>query len=251
MAVHQTGADTETGGPARFEKTHWSVILQAARDPRDTCARDALSRLCEAYWEPLYCWVRRQGYPQHDAEDLTQAFFAQLVAKNTLAHVDPAKGTFRSFLLLCMKNFMISEWRKAVAHKRFPGSPVLSFNTAAAENHCSVLPAHNVSPDILYERECACALLEKAISRLRAIYETKGKLDLYTKLSPSLMGERASVPYVEISQEFHTPESTLRLEVKRMHKELGDILKQILLPVAGSHADLKAELRALLRSFAQ
>src|SRR5688572_12309984 len=80
-----------------FLTTRWSMVL-SAQDKGSPASARALESLCKAYWYPLYAYARRQGHSAHDAQDLTQAFFAQLLAKNYLASVAREKGRFRAFL---------------------------------------------------------------------------------------------------------------------------------------------------------
>src|SRR5262249_50523839 len=94
---------------AAFCTTHWTLVLTAAQADDGTAAREALAALCSAYWYPLYAFCRRQGRQPHDAEDLTQGFFARLLEKNGLASVRPEHGRFRSFLLASLKNFLTND----------------------------------------------------------------------------------------------------------------------------------------------
>src|SRR5438552_4429507 len=127
-----TSGDFPSTG-AGFQTTHWTVVLTAAAGDDGTAARDALARLCSAYWYPLYAFCRRQGCPPHDAEDLTQEFFARLLAKHGLASVRPEHGRFRSFLLACLKNFLANERERAQAQRRGGGRPLLSLDGAEAQ----------------------------------------------------------------------------------------------------------------------
>ena len=91
-----------------FVTTRWSVVLAA----KNQDSRQALETLCRAYWYPLYAYVRRDGHTPHDAQDLTQEFFARLVEKDWLRFAGPEHGRFRTFLLVAMKRFLINEWHK-------------------------------------------------------------------------------------------------------------------------------------------
>src|SRR5712691_2575553 len=103
--------------PAVFATTHWSVVLEAGENGSPG-ASEAMGQLCRAYWYPLYAYVRRKGYTSHDAQDLTQEFFARLLARNYLGGADRRKGRFRSFLLGALEHFLAKEWRRAHAQKR-------------------------------------------------------------------------------------------------------------------------------------
>src|SRR5947207_4072241 len=128
-APSQSEGDT---GAREFVTTHWSVVLSAGRDS-SAQASDALAKLCRVYWWPLYAFVRRQGHSPHDAQDLTQEFFARLLEKNYLSAVDPRNGKFRSFLLAALEHFLAHEWRHAHTPKRGGQLPFVS--TAAASTH--------------------------------------------------------------------------------------------------------------------
>src|ERR1017187_2326287 len=88
--------------------THWSVVLAATRSDT-TRAQAALEHLCRIYWYPIYHFVRREGHSTHDAQDLTQEFFARLLEKHWIADADQSRGRFRSFMLLMLKRFLVGE----------------------------------------------------------------------------------------------------------------------------------------------
>jgi RNA polymerase sigma-70 factor (ECF subfamily) len=234
----------------QFPVTHWTLIFQAARTTDDTRHRDALGKFCELYWGPLYNFVRRHGNKPDSAEDLTQGFFAHLLEKNSIASADSAKGSFRSFLLKCLKNFLINDSAKTRAAKRNPGNPMVSFDAAAAETRFNLEPVDYTDPEKLYERECALAVLERAISRLRASYEAAGKLILYEALKPNLIQEDAR-PFREIAEQLHTSECALRSETTRMRKELRKLLVEIIAPTASSPAEVNEEIQALFQALSR
>src|ERR1043166_7589615 len=144
------GETPKTG--AAFGTTHWTLVLTAAKADDGTAAREALAALCSAYWYPLYAFCRRQGRQPHDAEDLTQEFFARLLEKNGLASVRPEHGRFRSFLLACLKNFLANEWERAQAQRRGGGRPLISLNGTDAETRYTLEPADSLTPEMVFER---------------------------------------------------------------------------------------------------
>jgi RNA polymerase sigma-70 factor (ECF subfamily) len=133
VAMSPVEQHTAPGPSGWFATTHWSVVLGAARGTSPQ-ADAALEALCRTYWYPLYAYVRRQGHSAHDAQDLTQAFFERLLAKNFLAHVDRSKGRFRSFLLAALKHFLADERDRASRLKRGGGHTLLSWDEQAAED---------------------------------------------------------------------------------------------------------------------
>ena len=127
-----------------FPTTLWTVVLHAGRN-EPTQVQAALTQLCQAYWYPLYSFVRRRGYSSHDAQDLTQAFFAQLLEKRGLERVDPELGRFRTFLLASLKNFLANDWDRAHARKRGGGQTIVSIDEESAESRYQLEPSHDMT----------------------------------------------------------------------------------------------------------
>src|SRR5262249_38515510 len=152
--------------------THWSVVL-AAGGPQSTVARHALEKLCRVYWYPLYGFVRRRGHGPEDAQDLTQEFFARFLEHESFRQAAQDRGRFRTFLLACLKHFLVSEWRKGQAAKR-RGGPVFSLDHDEAEKRFQTEPADALSPDKIFEKRWAAALLEQVLNRLGGEYARRG-----------------------------------------------------------------------------
>src|ERR1700692_64940 len=128
-----------------FPPTLWTVVLHVGRD-EPARARAALAQLCQAYWYPLYSFMRRRGHSPHDAEDLTQAFFAQLLEKRGLERVNPEQGRFRTFLLASLKNFLANDWDRVHALKRGGGHTIVSLEQDSAESRYRLEPSHDLTP---------------------------------------------------------------------------------------------------------
>ena len=187
-------------------------------------ARQALSVLCEGYWYPIYAFIRRSGKSPHDAEDLTQGFFARLLEKEMLATADPAKGKLRTFLLSCVRNFLADEHDRASAQKR--GAALLSsFDAVQAEERYAIEPVDNVTPDRLFQRRWALALLEQTLETIAAEYAAEGKAELFAALRPFLgFGKGAAKSYEELVTELGVPIGTLKNHVFRMRKRWRKLL---------------------------
>src|SRR6266516_3245587 len=159
-------SDQEFVGPqglrAEFPATHWSVVVTAA-DSAAPGTHEALEQLCRTYWPPIYAFVRRQGHSSHDAQDLTQEFFARLLEKNSLASVDRSKGRFRSFLLASLKHFLANEWDKARAQKRGGGQILIPIDASVAETSYGVDPADCVTAEKIFDRRWALTLLDHVL----------------------------------------------------------------------------------------
>jgi len=187
--------------------------------------REALSRLCQTYWYPLYSYVRRSGHNQEDAQDLTQEFFARLLSRDYLKAADPEKGKFRSFLLIVLKRFMANEWDKAQRQKRGGGKQIVSLDAQDTENRYLCEPIDELSPEKLYDRRCAMTLLEQVMRRLAAEFEGEGKAALFSELRPFLSGDDEGISYSELSQRTGMSEGSLRVAVCRLRQRYREVLR--------------------------
>lgn len=220
------------------------MVLTAGHSD-STHARDALTKLCQTYWQPLYAYVRRQGHSPHDAEDLTQAFFARLLEKKWIGSADREKGRFRSFLLTAMKRFLADEWDKARAQKRGGGVPLLPLQFETAETRLSREPADCVTPEQSFERRWALTLLDEVTKRLRTEYEQEGKAELFSELSPCLVGDRASLPYAELAKKLATSEGAVKSAVHRLRQRYRQLLRDEIAQTVAEPGEVDEELRHL------
>ena len=191
-------ADAVTSSSGQFTATHWSVILTAGKRGTSESAA-ALETLCSRYWHPLYAFIRRQGYNPHDAQDLTQAFFARLLEKNYLQVVDPRKGKFRSFLLAALEHFLANEWRRTQTQKRGGRISFISLDDHSAEDRYLQVPASDLSPERIFEQQWATALLEHVLTRLRDEFTASGREALFDDLRIFLTGEKRAVSYAALA----------------------------------------------------
>jgi RNA polymerase sigma factor (sigma-70 family) len=227
-----------------FVTTHWSVVLAAGRS-ETTRSRDALARLCQTYWYPLYANVRRRGYSAHDAQDLTQEFFARLLEKQSIASADPQRGRFRSFILTAMNNFLAQEWEKSRAIKRGGGSEMFSLDLARAEEHYDLEPCTSETPDKDFDKKWAVALLESVMTQLEAEYKREEKGDLFDALKQTLTGSRESQPYAELAKTLSMNEGAVKVAVHRLRKRYRDLLQAEIANTVSSPEEIKEEMRHL------
>jgi len=244
MSSTPPGQDSLPPGAGNFALTRWSVVL-AARRNESTQASEALEQLCGTYWPPIYAYVRRQGHGPHDAQDLTQEFFARLLEKNYLGVVDPAKGRFRSFLLAALKHFLANEWDKANTLKRGGGRIVVSIHPRSAETCYAVEPVDQLTPEKLFDRRWALTLLQRVIERLREEYAAAGKIAAFEQLKTALTGERRSVPYADIAAALHTTEGAIKVAVHRLRQRYRELLRAEIAETVPRPEDVEEELRSL------
>ena len=247
--MQTTSADTSTRTrDALFPSTRWTVVLDAAGShPSSDQARQALAELCQIYWRPIYLFLRRQGVPFDEAEDLTQAFFAHLIEKQSYSRADRAKGRFRSFLLGAL-NYFLSDTRKhEAARKRGGESQIVQLNRAAiAEAEARAAELERSHPNRLYEREWAAALLRQTLGRLAEECALAGKKDLFDNLKSYLPpGMETRVPYDQIAPRIGRPIATLRSDVARLRTRFRAILREEVRSTLLDAADVDEELRYL------
>jgi RNA polymerase sigma factor (sigma-70 family) len=214
----------------------------------DVAAMRALATLCEAYWYPLYAYIRRCGKSSHDAEDLTQGFFARLTEKKILAAADQAKGKLRTFLLKCVQNFLADERDRAMAQKRRAGS-LTSFNPAWAEERYAAEPVDDLTPDRLFQRRWALTVLEYSLQLLGEEFTASDKTAVFEALRPFLgFGAAPERRYEEIAATLGITVGTLRNQVFRLRERWRELLfEQVALTLDDpTPEEIKDELRELL-----
>jgi len=228
----------------RFHTTSWSLVVAAAKLSEES-ADAALAKLCQLYWYPIYAFVRRRGYSQEDAKDLTQEFFSRVLEKNYLEDADPSRGRFRSFLLAAVRHFLANEWNRQRAQKRGGGLHTIALDAQTAEGRYCAEPASQENPEKLYERQWALALLEQVMASLRQEYVLDGRLDDFEKLAPLLTGT-AEVPYVQLAQQWNTSEGAVKVAVHRVRKRYRELLRQKIGETLVDPADVEDEIRFLI-----
>lgn len=228
-----------------FATTHWSVVLAASHSD-DARASEALEQLCRTYWYPLYAHVRRRGYSSADAEDLTQEFFARLLAKQWLSMADERRGRFRSFLLAAFEHFLAKEWARSHRQKRGGSQLHLSFDLVAAEEWYHLEAGREVNPEQFYERQWSLRLLERVRERLRAEVAAAGKAERFVLLERFLPGEESQLSYAEAADQLDIPEGTFKSEVHRFRRRYGELLREEVSHTVASPEEVDDELRHLI-----
>ena len=210
-------------------------------------ARDALAHLCRSYWYPLYAYARRRGHPPHDAQDLTQEFFARLLRGNWIAQADRQRGRFRTFLLSAMQHFLANEWNKARAKKRGGIRPILSLDDDCAEQRYRLEPAVKDTPETLFERGWALSLLNDVLKRLKEEYCREGKQDWIEAMQPALTADRNVIGYADIAQKLGMTETAARVAVHRLRQRYRRLIQAEVASTVASPEEVDAEMKHLLQ----
>ncbi len=230
-------------GVARFEQTLWSEVLAAGQTERPDSAR-ALERLCRVYWYPIYAYLRRRGFDRHEAKDLTQGFFYYLVRKNVVQAADPEKGRFRSFLLGALKNFVSNEEGRQRALKRGGDTHLVSLDEELAEGRYAHEPVDTHSPEKLFDRRWALAVLDEAGQRLEKEFSEAGAAHEFAELKSFLNNDRG-LAYAELATRLNRSEVALRSVVSRMRRRFREFLLQVIKETVADPAQVEAEMNHL------
>lgn len=227
-----------------FTTTHWSVVMSAGARPSPQ-SEAALATLCETYWFPLYAYVRRLGYSAHDAQDLTQGFFARFLEKDYLKDVAHNRGKFRSFLLVALKHFLSHQRESARAQKRGGGRVAFSLDFQGAEDRYRLEPADLETPERLYQRRWALMLLDRVIGRLEHEHRTAGKLESFAILKEFLTAGDASPPYRQVAEALGISPGAVKVAVHRLRRRYRELLKDEIAQTVTEPTEVDDELREL------
>lgn len=210
--------------PNSFQTTHWSLVRRALGESPGA-GNPALAEWCQAYWYPIYAFIRRRGVSVEDAEDLTQGFFVRLLEKDILAAADQEKGRLRTFLLTCLRRYLADENDRRFARKR-GANVTFSLDLGGAEERYRCEPASaDLTPDRLFQRRWAVTLLESALASIEAGFEQEGKGELFASLRPFLgYGRTTDESYAAASARLGMPEGTLKSHVSRLRQRWREVL---------------------------
>jgi RNA polymerase sigma factor (sigma-70 family) len=243
-------ATPETPAKRVFVTTHWSVVLSAReKDSPDSDA--ARERLCRTYWPPLYHYLRRDGHNPHDAQDLTQEFLSRFLHRDGLDHLKDQRGKFRSFLLTFLKHFLSDQRDHAKAKKRGGGQPLISLDACEAEERDALGPVDGLSPDQLYDRRWARAVMDEAARRLREEYVANGKATLFDALKDIQPGEYGESSYAEIGAKLGLARGTIASAVHRLRKRHREIVREEIAHTITRPEEIEEEIRNLLAVLSQ
>lgn len=236
--------DSIVPGAREFQTTRWSVVLAAQRGSDTTGSRDALAVLCRDYWYPLYAFVRRRGYTAHEAQDLTQAFFADLLERNP-TEADPAKGKFRSYLLGALKHFLANDWNRNQAQKRGGGQKIVEWDALDPEARYAMEPADQTDAEALFDKRWAMELLARAMEKLRAEFAAKKDEATFDALKGTLTG--AESPREDLAKKLGMTDGALKVAVHRLRHRYREVLRAEIAETVNVASDVDEEMRHLAR----
>ena len=243
---HLTGVGLDNWGD-HFPSTHWSILLEEGS--ADSATQRLLTRVCDRYWYPLYAYLRKRGHSSHDAQDLAQGFLCKMLENDGLAMASPERGRFRSYLLGALKHFENDRRKYDQAEKRGSGRAPVSIEEELAEERYQNEPADNLTPEKVFDREWALALLQEVIDQLKTEYHQQGKADVFEALSDYLSVKPEKSTYPQIAESLGVSAGNVRVMVNRMRKRYKSILTETISQTVDSEEDIQKELQYLFSTF--
>jgi RNA polymerase sigma-70 factor (ECF subfamily) len=250
MRVSEPQQEVATTAPRIFATTHWSVVM-AAGEGNSEPSRRALETLCETYWYPIYVYVRRKGYGPDDAQDLTQQFFAQLIAKQHLRRADRDKGRFRSFLLATLHYFLAREWCRAHRQRRGGHCQFISLDQQMSEERYRFEPVDSDTPEKSFQRQWAFTVLKQTMNALASECAETGKAHLFSEVKQLISGDRDGATYAAIGTRLSMTETALRVAVHRLRQRYGELLRAEIGQTVESEGEVEEEVRYLMRALSE
>ena len=233
-------------GAAQFRTTRWSVVYRAgARECSEEDGRRALEELCRAYWRPLHTYVRRQGYSEDDAQDLTQEFFARLLQDSSLSFVHESKGRFRSFLLASIKHLLANEWKRATRQKRGGGAAHFSLEEEMATGRAQPELLDHLDPEKAFEKRWAETLLARVLDRLHAEWEDKDHPRHFDELKTFLIDDRGAVSFAEAAARTGVSEASVKWAVHKLRRRYRELVREEIAHTVSREDEIDDELRYL------
>jgi RNA polymerase sigma-70 factor (ECF subfamily) len=228
----------------RFPTTSWSLVSAAGR--HSSGSADALGKLCAAYWLPVYTFIRRKGYSREESEDLSQAFFTRVLEHGTLVEARQERGKFRSFLLASVTHFLANEWDRSQAQKRGGGHTTLSFDFDTGEERYHREPYHELTPEALFERQWAMALLDRVLGRQHEEHAARGQAAQFNLLKVFLTGDQDRGSYHQLAENLGMSDAAVRTAVHRLRRRYSKLLREEIAATVTDPAEVDAEIRFLI-----
>jgi DNA-directed RNA polymerase specialized sigma24 family protein len=241
---------TDMGGTGgAFLTTHWSLIEDVKKQPDQD--RALIGLLLERYWKPVYCYLRRKGYGNEQAKDLTQGFFHEIVLNlNLFGRAEQSKGRFRSFLLYALNQYLMNEKRRETAQKNIPRHKIVSLDAIEQP----ILPQSIIasSPEDSYNYAWVSAMLDQVLSDVKRICYEQGMETHWSIFSERvvqpMLNNAASPPLKDICEKYgienEKKASNMIITVKRRFQ---NALKQYIRSTVASESQMADELKEILK----
>lgn len=208
----------------------------------------ALEELCMTYWPALYKHVRRMGYDDADAQDLTQSFFARLLEKQILARADRTRGRFRSFLLTSLHRFVINEWHRGEAAKRGGDREHFSIDFSQA---AEIGIGKQSTPEAEFQREWAMCVIERSFERLREEHIASGKQELFDAIACCIVRDADSPSFSAVAEKLKSTIAAVKMAASRTRKRLRELVLDEVRATVMNEEDVEDELTALFCSLSR
>src|SRR5213080_2750367 len=233
-------------GGAPFHTTHWTLVMRARETQSDASSQKALSNFCEAYWPPLYAFLRHRGHASPEAQDLVQGFFAHLLEQNTLSRADQEKGRLRTFLLTSLQNFLFNEYDRVRAAKRGGDRQIVSFEEHLPEAEAAMLATSHLSDARCYDLIWASNIVSRAWQNLQNLFVAEGKAEWLEELRPFVAGGSVTpLNQEEAATRLGVQIATLRTWLSRLRQRYRESLRTEVASTVSDPADVDAELHHL------
>jgi RNA polymerase sigma-70 factor (ECF subfamily) len=239
--------DSPHSPAANFAATRWTLILRARGETPE--ARAALSELCEAYYQPVLRFLRREGREEDAARELTQEFFARVLAGSGFDAADPERGRFRSYVLGALKHFLADQRKHGQRLKRGGGIAQASLDETGPDDDSSPLQIADTAlptPEVFFDREWALAMIGRAMSVLEREFAASGKADQFNTLKPWLMGEAPSMSQADAARRLGQSEGAVKVVIHRLRKRFRDAVRTEISQTLRDPSLVDEELRYLI-----
>jgi RNA polymerase sigma-70 factor (ECF subfamily) len=244
MSACHDASESFASSDRQFEATRWSLVLAAGHRSSPDAQR-AMASLCEAYWYPLYAYVRRRVPDINQAHDLTQDFFAELLAKNYVGSATAERGRFRAFLLTALKHFLFKEWDRAKAQKRGGGKVPIPLDFESADSRYRIESSRGLTAEEHYDREWAVALLGRIMQRLEDESVESGKSKQFEELKGYLIGEHNGETYADVATRLGMTEAAVKMAAHRLRRRYRELLREEIAETVNTPDEVDDEIHKL------
>lgn len=237
-------------GAESFDATRWSLVRQAQGDSE--ASQQALADLCQAYWNPVFRFLRCEGRSEDDARELTQAFFEKLLEGDAIGGADPDRGKFRSYVLGAVKHFLADRRKAAHRLKRGGGQHLEPLDMARESSPGLQVPDDEaLHEDAYFDREWANTLLARALLALENRWQERGKAEEFAVMRTWLPGASGRVDQEIAADQLGVTAGAFKVAIHRVRKQFRDAVRAEIAQTVDGEVAVKDELRYLLEIVSQ